>query len=360
MEKYHCKKVYLFSNARSAEYVFLKSLNLPLNSEVLVQAFTCNAVINPILWLKHTPVYIDIKSDTFNMDPESLRNRMGEDAKVLIIQHTFGKEAQTDDLASLAKEKDLLVLEDCAHSLGNKELGVSGDAAIVSFGIEKILSTRVGGALLVNNEKLISNLDKEYSGIRQMPFIEVFLWLLNPILWRALRKLGLLQTPLALLLNKIGVLNMGFYRSETKGLKPRQYARRLPDALSRVVNDQLEGISENLNHRREISDIYSSALNVPQFKSVSAVRFPLIIKDMQVLDRVKKALYHKDIYIGDWYHPLIYPASTNIESMGYRWGECPVAEDSSRHVINLPTGKGITKEGALEIAKSILSVMKSV
>ncbi len=357
-EMYKAKKVYLFSNARTAEYVFLKSLGLPLDSEVLLQAFTCNAVVNPILWLKHKPVYVDINPQRYTIDIESLKQRYTDNSEVLIVQHTFGINGLTDSINKYAKEKGLYILEDCAHALGNTDLGTKGDAAIVSFGIEKILSTRVGGALIVNNVELINRIDQEYINISKMSFLDTFLWMLNPIIWRGVRKLGVFQKVVSLLLNRLGIVNMGFYAPENRGMRPGKYPRKLPSVLSAVVLDQLQGIDKNLSHREYINDLYASALDVPHLRGVSSVRFPLVVKDVQVLNMVKKVLDSRSVYYGDWYNPLIYPASTHIESMGYRWSDCPVAEEISRHILNLPTGASVSKAHALEISRLVRDVLK--
>lgn len=358
LKMYGAKRVYLFSNARSAEYIFLKSLDLSLDSEVIIQAFTCNAVVNPILWLKHTPVYADISSKTYCMDFNSLKENFTSRTEAVIVQHTFGIDGYSEPMYEFLKSKGVYVLEDCAHSIGNSRLGSKGDAAIVSFGIEKVLSTRVGGALLVNNEDLISKIDREYKKIKELSTIETFLWMINPLIWRVLRKLGALQKVVSYILNRVGLLNMGFVSSELKGIKPGIYPRRLPDVLSWVVLNRMRTIEENLEHRRYINDLYASALDVPHLKGVSSVRFPMIVEDVRVLETLKKALSDNDIYYGDWYSPLIYPGRTNIESMGYRWGDCPVAQEVSRHIINLPTGFSTSKKDALDISNVIKKVLK--
>src|SRR3989344_2306906 len=61
------KYAFSFNSGRSALYAILKALNLPKNSEVLLQAFTCNAVPNPILWAELNPVYVDCDND-FNIN----------------------------------------------------------------------------------------------------------------------------------------------------------------------------------------------------------------------------------------------------------------------------------------------------
>src|SRR5579863_9821267 len=111
-----------FNSGRSAEYAILKALELQKGSNVLMQAFTCNAVVNPILWADLNPVYVDC-ADDFNAEPEKLKGN------TVIVQHTFGLPANMD---IIMRQKHGFVIEDCAHALGaefnGKKVGTLGDA----------------------------------------------------------------------------------------------------------------------------------------------------------------------------------------------------------------------------------------
>ena len=77
-----------FNSGRSSLFAILKALNLAPKSNIALQAFTCNAVANPILWADLNPVYVDC-SDDFNLDVEKLKEKLAS-SKVVIVQHTFG------------------------------------------------------------------------------------------------------------------------------------------------------------------------------------------------------------------------------------------------------------------------------
>ncbi len=353
LEKNYGINIFLYGNARSAEYEFLKSLNLPAGSNVIVQAFTCNAVINPILWLGLEPRYVDISGKTFSFDIEDLKKKIDASTKVIILQHTFGISGPIDDVLKIAKEKGILVLEDCAHALGSeykgKKLGTFGDAAILSFGIEKVISTRVGGALIVNNNALDGEIATSYANVRKPGIWETFKWLFNPLIWRMLRKFGSMQMRLARLLRNLGLLNMGFYNGELVGKKPRQYPSKLNNALSKVVLSELEDLHENLKHRRTISGFYPANL----YKETAYVRFPFVCKTIEEKCQLNEKLTNLGYRIGDWYDPLVYPAGTDLLAMKYVKGYCPTAESLSARIINLPTGKNISENDAHKIADTI-------
>ncbi|MBN1373752.1 DegT/DnrJ/EryC1/StrS family aminotransferase [Candidatus Dojkabacteria bacterium] len=353
------KEIFIYENGRTALYEYLKSLNLPKGSNVAVTGFTCNAVINPILWLGLNPLYIDIDPNTLNMDPADLRKKINPDTKVIIAQHSFGNMADMDSILEIAKANNIKVIEDCAHALGIKKngklLGSFGDAAMLSFGIEKILSTRVGGALVVN-KTYNPSINNGYQTLNEVSYLDTFLWLINPLIWVLIRKLGTLGSKLAKLLRSLGIINMGFNNDELKGKKPHKYPRKLSNALSMVVVKELDQLTDNLDHRTLISNIYENKISnnkiqTLRLKNHAFVKFPIIMESSQEKDRIESLLVKNRVPIKDWYSKVVYPSKVNLNAMKYVNGTCPVAESITKRILNLPTGKGIMVEYAESIVR---------
>jgi len=340
-------------------------------NSVALQAFTCNAVVNPILWVGLKPLYIDIGSKTLNISLDSLYERIDSDTKVVVIQHTFGTPVfkEREDFEKFIEEmhsKDIIVIEDCAHCLGGsldgKKLGTFGDASIFSFGVEKVLSTRVGGVLVVNNSKYISKVWEEFNNLHPVGYLSSFLWLLNPVIWRIIRCLGGTDS-LARFFRNLGLLNMGFFNSELLGKKPKHYPRKLSNVLCNVVSKEIDCLSLNLKHRKRISEIYeqkfSSVKEVElvehcKLKDISFLRYPLICETSSLASDLFQFLKKERVNVGDWYCPVVYPHSTSLKSMNYEKGSCPVAEDIASRIVNLPTGESISVEYAERICEGII------
>lgn len=357
-------KVFLLENGRTGEYIFLKSLNLPSKYNVALQGFTCNAVVNPILWLNLEPLYIDIDPMTLNISLESLFERINSKTKVVVIQHTFGNpmfktRKEFNDFVSNMHEKGILVFEDCAHALGGelegKKLGTFGDAAIFSFGIEKVLSTRVGGALVVNNKDFLKDVEAVFNEMKEVSSLHTFLWLLNPFFWRVLRVFKF-KMKVANFLRKLRILNMGFEDSELLGKKPKYYPRKISNALSCFVLNELDGLESNLSHRKDVVGIYGEYFDVEHLggSKIPFVRFPVVCETKRQKMALKKFLEEIGVNVGDWYEPVIYPKSTNQPAMMYKKGSCKIAEIISSRILNLPTGKNISMEDAKEISEKII------
>ena len=95
-----------FNSGRSSLLAILSSLGLEKDSETLLQAFTCNAVANPIIWAGLKPVYIDCNEKSFNIDIEDLKRKIGPKTKAVIVQHTFGLPADMEEILKICGEKN--------------------------------------------------------------------------------------------------------------------------------------------------------------------------------------------------------------------------------------------------------------
>jgi len=152
------KYAFSFNSGRSSLMAILSSLDLEQGSEVLLQAFTCNAAANPILWSGLKPIYVDCDEDDFNIDVENLERKITSKSRVVIVQHTFGLPAEMDKILDIVRQNNLILNEDCAHSLGAKyrgqKMGTFGKAAFFSFSRDKIISSIYGGMAVTNGPSL--------------------------------------------------------------------------------------------------------------------------------------------------------------------------------------------------------------
>src|SRR3989344_7200961 len=173
-----------FNSGRSSLFAILKSLSLPEGSEVLLQAFTCNAVPNPVLWAKCNPVYVDC-ADDFNIDIVKLKVQSLK-SKVLIIQHTFGLPADMDKITAIAKENNMIVIEDCAHALGADYHGIKvgsfGTASFFSFSRDKVISSVYGGMAVTNDDVIGKKLEKLQADFGMPSLFWIGQQILHPIL----------------------------------------------------------------------------------------------------------------------------------------------------------------------------------
>src|SRR3989338_1760951 len=119
---FYTEKVFLFNSGRSALFSVLKGMNLGKGDEVIVQGFTCTAVPDPILWCGAKPIFVDIDA-SLNIDNEKLEKSITKKTKAIIVQHTFGIPADIKKIKEITQKYNIILIEDCAHSLGAKIQG---------------------------------------------------------------------------------------------------------------------------------------------------------------------------------------------------------------------------------------------
>lgn len=139
--------------------------------EVICQSFTFTATANPIRYQGANPVFVDSEPETWNMDPdlleEAIVNRLtigdagsGSKPKAIVVVHLYGMPAKMDRILEIGQKYDIPVIEDSAEALGSsidgRKCGTFGRFSVLSFNGNKIITTSGGGALLGNDEALIS------------------------------------------------------------------------------------------------------------------------------------------------------------------------------------------------------------
>jgi dTDP-4-amino-4,6-dideoxygalactose transaminase len=154
------------SSGTAAIHLALMLLGVGREDIVLCQSFTFTATANPIRYLGAIPVFIDSEADTWNMDPERLREAceyytaLGQKPKAILPVHLYGMPARMAEIKAIADAYGIPVVEDAAEALGSAigevRCGAMGQLNVLSFNGNKIITTSGGGALLSEDEALIS------------------------------------------------------------------------------------------------------------------------------------------------------------------------------------------------------------
>lgn len=359
------------NSGRSALFLILKSMGIGERDEVIIQALTCVAVANSVIWNKAMPVYVDV-DDTFNIDPKDLTKKITKNTRAIVIQHSFGVPAQIDKVIEIARKHKLIVIEDCALSLGakykNKKIGTFGDYAFFSFGRDKVLSSVFGGIILVNKKEAYQNLLSEQDRLNYPPFTWVVQQLLHPILFSfilPIYNLGYskftLGKVLLFLFQKTKILSRAVYGSEKKGRKPDCFPQKMPGALSILALNQLKKLERYNKHRKLIAKYYfdnikSDKLSLPIGRPESVwTRFPVLVEDKEKIFQKMKS---ENILLGDWYRKVVVPVN-DLKIAKYEMGSCPKAEEYSLKLLNLPTYPTLTKKEAFEVVDELVLCLNS-
>lgn len=349
-------KALAINSGRSAEYIILKSLGIGKGDEVAIQAFTCVAVPNSILWIGSKPSYIDIE-DSFNMDLEDIEKKKTRKMKAIIIQHTFGNPADLKKIKKFAQMNNIFLIEDCSHSLGasfaDKPVGSSGDFSFFSFGRDKVISSVFGGMVLVSNDRLYRRLKYLRDRLSPPSIFWILQQLFHPIAFSIILPIYNLKAGKVLLwlLQKLGLLSKAVYPRERKGLRPTHFPQRMPGGLAILARNQLKKLDRFNAHRKEIARIYETGLSgmnikLPLKRGKSIwLRYPIRVENSE---KIYEKLKREGILLGNWYKGTIMPVE-DLNVVGYKKDSCPKAEFFSRKVLNLPTNIAIQPEDARKI-----------
>ncbi len=143
------------SSGTAALHLTLLAMGIGTNDEVIIPSYVCPALLNAIKYVDATPVLAEIDPETYNIDPDNVKERITGRTRVVIVPHMFGLAANIDDLLAL----DVPIIEDCAQAIGstyhNGRVGIFGQAAIFSFYATKVMTTGEGGMVVSNSKSLI-------------------------------------------------------------------------------------------------------------------------------------------------------------------------------------------------------------
>lgn len=350
-----------FNAGRSALLAILKSLELAPASEVLLQAYTCVAVPNSVIWAGLRPVYVDI-DESLNIDIADASQKITPKSRVLIVQHTFGMPADMDKISKFCKKHNLILIEDCAHALGatykGKLVGSFGTAAFFSFGRDKIVSSVFGGMATTNNESLGNKLRQYQHALAYPSLIWILQQLLHPLIMALVLptyRLGLGKIILYAA-QHLRFLSFPVYAQEKQARQPEYFPKRLPNALSFLAYWQLEKLKRYNAIRRNIAKTYFVELKntsdtLPKANEEAIyLRFPILSK---YADELRFQAKKKGILLGNWYSSVIDPKGVDFKKILYTRGSCPKAEKMARQSLNLPTYPTLTQLQIKEIIELI-------
>ena len=332
------KQAFAFIGGRSSLYAVVQSLELQAEDEVIIPAFTCQAVVNAYRFHGVVPRYADIELQTYGLDIDSVRKMYTPKCKAIMLQYTFGLVSRDiEALIQFAKDKGLYIIEDCAHSLGasykEKKLGTLGDIAVFSSERSKIINTIHGGLVTTSNQNLIERIQQIYK-YAPLPSEEKIERLLNTV-----------------------IQNYALYHQHS----PTGQLFATKDVLPQMFEDELRG--EFCAHYQEKMCAPVAALSLNQFgkkdkfhiKRMKAAKKwdgwcdangyakPLVINDsiptflrypVMVTPEKKKDLswIEKELNItaGVWFTSACHPAPLEPKN-------CPNGAQAAKACINLPT-----------------------
>lgn len=323
-------KVLLTTSCTHALEMFALLLDIQPGDEVIIPAFTFVSTVNAFVLRGAKPVFVDVRSDTLNLDESKLDALITKRTRAIVPVHYAGVGCEMDAILELAEKNKIPVVEDNAHGLfgkyKGKYLGTFGVLAAQSFHETKNFSCGEGGALLINDPELVERAE---------------------------------------IIREKGTNRSRFFRGQVdKYTWVDVGSSYLPsDILAAYLLGQLEQHRKIQAHRKQVWDFYHSALKdwaqahetqipyVPAYCEQAYHMFYLLLPTLELRQGLIAHLRKRGIISVFHYLPL------HLSDMGLRFGgkpgDCPITERVSDQLLRLPFHNALTQAEQQKVVDAI-------
>ena len=333
------------ANGTEGLVLALKALGIGQGDEVITTPFTFFATAESIAQVGAVPVFVDVKMDSFNMDPAKIEEKITDRTKAILPVHIFGTCADMDSICAVAKKHGLFVIEDACQAAGasykGKKAGSMGDIGVFSFFPTKNLGGAGDGGMLVTHDESLAVRMKAYrmhgSGENGQ---------------RAYNDIHGIQEEVKADTSKDNtVYNPLKYYNYLIG-----HNSRLDEIQAAILRVKLPRLDEWNDRRRALAKRYNDALEdvltVPRYKTDEGAIYHLYIVQSEERDKMTKKLGEKGIATGVYY-PVPLHLQKAFGDLGYRKGDLPVGEYLSERTFALPMFPEMTEEEQDYIIESV-------
>ncbi len=157
-QAFNAKRALSVNSATSGLYAAVGAAGVGPGDEVIVSPYTMMASATAALVFNAVPVFADIDPNTFCLSAETIRAHLTPRTKAIVVVHIFGGPADMDPIMALARERDLVVIEDCAQipfgAYRGRPVGTLGDMGVFSLNYHKHIHAGEGGLVVTNDDGL--------------------------------------------------------------------------------------------------------------------------------------------------------------------------------------------------------------
>jgi len=308
-------------------YLSLKALGIDKGDEVITTPFTFIATAEVIANLGAKPVFVDIDSTTFNIDPSKIEKKLHQlkklnrlkKLKAIIPVHLFGQMADIDKIMRIAKKYKLYVVEDVAQAIGakykGKKAGTMGDCGCFSFFPSKNLGAYGdSGMIVTNNEKLAEKIRllKNHGSSPKEKYLNLILGTNS--------RLDTIQA--AILRVKLKYLSKW---SRERAEKAAYYSKELIKLIKQVK------LLKQLNKLNELNQLIIPPYIAPNRTHI----FHQYVIRTKKRDELREFLAKNDIPTMIYY-PIPLHLQPAFKYLGHKEGDFPEAEKATKEVLSLP------------------------
>lgn len=301
--------------------------------EVITTPITFAASANCILYCGGKPVFADINPYTYNISADDIVKKITCNTKAIIPVHFTGQPCEMDKINDIAKQYNLIIIEDAAHALGadykGRKIGSISDMTTFSFHPVKHITTGEGGMITTNNEELY-------------------------------KKLLLFRTHGITRDENIMINNEGSWYYEQLDLG---YNYRITDIQCALGISQMKKLNTFVSRRREIAEKYNNA-----FSNVDGLVIPHQIEGcnnswhlyvIQVVNKKRREAFDKlrELGIGVNVHYIPVYKHPYYQNNGYKNIVCCNSEELYKHIISIPMFPDMTDEEVDYVIEKVKNIV---
>jgi len=322
-----------FSNGTAALHGACFAAGIGEGDEVITTPMTFAASANCVLYRGGVPVFADIDEKTYNIDPQSVEEKITERTKAIIPVDFAGLPADLDPILEIAEKHRLVVIEDAAHALGavykGRKVGSISDMTMFSFHPVKLITTGEGGIIVTNNEE----------------YYERLLQFRTHGITRDRSRMAEDHGP-------------WYYEMQFLG-----YNYRLTDIQAALGLSQLKKIEKFLELRRRYAAMYNDAFkgmdelilpHQPEWAESGWHLYVIRLRPEKLAAsrrEIFEALQRQNIGVNVHYIPVHY--QPYYRKLGYDKGICPKAERLYEEILSLPLFPAMSEQDVRDVIEAV-------
>lgn len=330
----HARFAVAVSNGTAALHLAAMAAGFQPGDEVIVSSITFAASSNCVLYVGATPVFADIRPDTYNVDPDAVEKLITPKTKGLIAVDFTGQAVEHERLQELCRKHGLVFIEDAAHAIGTKykgkPVGSLADMTCFSFHPVKTVTSGEGGAVTTNDEALYRRLLR-------------------------LRSHGITRNQDEM----VHPTDDPWYNEQVE----LGYNYRMTDIQAALLNSQLDKLERFSERRSEIVKKYDAAFSrIPQLQvqkeiaeSETTRHLYILRLHLEMLTCSRREFFDglaaENICSQVHYLPVYW--HSYYEKLGYRKGLCPQAEKYYGEVMSLPLYYSLSDEDVEDVIRAV-------
>ena len=326
------------SNGTAALHMAAMAAGIGEGDELITTPITFAASANCALYCGAKPVFADINEKTYNIDPASVEEHITPNTKAVVAVDFTGQAVELDRLLDICHKREIVLIEDGAHSIGTKYngkgVGSIADMTTFSFHPVKTITGGEGGAVLTNSEEYYQKL-------------------------LLARSHGITRVP-ELLENESD--GPWYYEQINLG-----YNYRMTDIHAGLILSQLDKLEKFSSRRKELVERYNKAFEnndaiivqeeIPESDTTRHLYILRINLDKLTINRREffDALAAENVCCNVHYIPVYY--FPHYKRLGYEKGLCPKAEKLYDEMVTLPLYYGMSDQDCDDVIMAVEKIV---